>query len=85
MQAYIDLVSEHILWERHELRPDNLQAIGEFTRENIAKWLDSHDKHGIAFETGVYGWKDFHAACDDIDIPWATEEARSVWTKAWQN
>ena len=44
----------------------------EFTRENIAAWLD----RGGRFEIGVYGWEDFHAVCGDIDIPWATKEGR---------
>lgn len=35
--------------------------------QELTKWI------------GVYGCQDFHAVCGDIDIPWATEEAREVW------
>lgn len=45
----------------------------EFTRENIAAWLD---RGNCRFDIGVYGWEDFHAVCGDIDIPWATKEGR---------
>ena len=46
--------------------------IGDFTRENIAKWL-SRGNGG----TGIYGWEDFHAVCGGIDIPWATEDGKN--------
>ena len=45
-------------------------TIGEFTRENVAKYLEiCSGPEGLPIE-------DFHAVCGDIDIPWATEEAR---------
>jgi hypothetical protein len=79
MNAYIEIVSEHTTM-RFDLDEFDLWAIGgsygserrEFTRENIARWLD---RGNCRFEIGLYGWKDFHAVCGDIDIPWATEES----------
>lgn len=45
-------------------------VIGEFTRENVAKFLDVRgDPSGLPVE-------DFHAVCDDMEIPWATEKGR---------
>ena len=65
---------------RLELHPWNLQARGEFTRENIQWWLERDSRTIIEpLETDIVG--DFHAVCGDIDIPWATEEARLVWEK----
>jgi hypothetical protein len=72
MRAYIEIVATVCSWQ-FELHPADLCGIGEFTRENIAGWLDrGHSR----FEVGVYGYEDFHAICGDKDIPWATEEAK---------
>jgi len=71
MRAYIEILSEHTA-ARHELHPFHLCFIGEFTRENISSFLN----RGNFFETGIYGWVDFHAVCGDIDIPWATEDGK---------
>jgi hypothetical protein len=75
MNAYIEILAEFRI-SRHELGKAELCFIGEFTRENIESWL----KRGNYLEVGIYGYKDFHAVCGDIDIPWATEEARLCWT-----
>jgi hypothetical protein len=72
----IETVGKFVLCKRH-LNGADLLSIGEFTRENISRWLDK----GYWFEMGVYGYEDFHAVCGDIDIPWATEEAKSIWMK----
>jgi hypothetical protein len=74
---YIETVGKFVLCGR-ELSEDDLDLIGEFTRENISRWLDK----GYWFEMGVYGYKDFHAVCGNLDIPWATEEARLIWVKS---
>jgi hypothetical protein len=89
MNAYIEIVSEHTMM-RFDLDEFDLWAIGgsyvsarsefarknlsrrEFTRENIAAWLD---RGNCRFEIGIYGWKDFHAVCGDIDIPWGLKPA----------
>jgi hypothetical protein len=72
MRAYIEIVVAEAT-TRCELHPFDLWAIGEFTRENIVSWLE----RGNCLDgwAGMYGYKDFHAVCGDIDIPWATEEA----------
>jgi hypothetical protein len=70
-RPYIETVGKFVLCRR-ELDKADLCFIGEFTRENISRWLDK----GYWFEMGIYGYEDFHAVCGDIDIPWATEEAR---------
>jgi hypothetical protein len=72
MRAYIEIVATVCSW-RFELQPFDMWAIGEFTRENIESWLKRGNSR---FEVGIYGYEDFHAVCGDIDIPWATEEAR---------
>jgi hypothetical protein len=65
--AYIEIVGAFVNY-RHALSKADLSSIGEFTRENISRWLDG----GGFFEAGVYGHEDFHAVCGDKDIPWAT-------------
>lgn len=47
------------------------KPIGEFTRENVARFLEV--RLGPEFRP----IEDFHAVCDDIDIPWATEKAKA--------
>ncbi len=71
MTQYIEILATHTTYGG-ELRPFDLWAIGEFTRENIVSWL----KRGHCFDgmPGIYGFEDFHAVCGDIDIPWTTEE-----------
>lgn len=75
MKAYIEIMSTVCMWE-FRLDDFDLRAIGEFTRENIAAWLN---RGNCRFEIGVYGYEDFHAVCGDIDIPWATKEAKVCW------
>jgi hypothetical protein len=81
MQAYIEIISEHIIPGRFELQRFELWLIGEFTRENISRWLDSGGPLGWSFEMGVYGWTDFHAVCGEIDVPWASEEAKNAYER----
>ncbi len=79
MSAYIEIVSAVALW-RFELTDNDLRElreIGEFTRENVSKWMKSSPSHSL-FEVGVYGFEDFHAVCGDMDIPWATPECRAA-------
>jgi len=70
---YIETVSE-IASLRRELSKADLCFIGEFTRENISRWLD----RGSWFEVGLYGYADFHAVCGDIDIPWSGVAVASI-------
>ena len=63
---------------RYYLSQTELREIGDFTRENVQKWMDTHtDVDWI----GILPTKDFHAICGDIDIPWATEESRQRWNE----
>lgn len=55
----------------------DLESIGEFTRENVLRWLENTP--GPAVE--MYPIQDFHVVCNDIDIPWATEEARDFYQR----
>jgi len=90
MNAYIEIVSAVAIYG-FELTDDDLREIGAFTRGNVSRWMSSSHSLSV-FEVGIYGWKDFHAVysvsgdidspcavCGDIDIPWATEEARLAW------
>jgi hypothetical protein len=54
MSAYIEIVAAVARW-RFELDSFDLQIIGEFTRANIASWLDK----SYRFELGVYDTKIF--------------------------
>jgi hypothetical protein len=83
--AYIDIMSD-ITSTRHYLAVDELREIGEFTRENVLRWLESHKgPDWVGSHTG------FHAVCGRIDIPglhpWATEKAKNVYERVmrWVN
>jgi hypothetical protein len=47
-----------------------VMEIGEFTRENIARFLE------VRLGPEAFPVEDFHAVCDDVEIPWATEKGR---------
>src|SRR5579862_1728226 len=81
MRAYIEIAGAGV-WDCRELQESDLREIGEFTRENIVKWLENFG--GLGWEL-LYPIRDFHAVCDDIDIPWATEEARQGWAEVYPN
>jgi hypothetical protein len=72
IEAYIELVGGLSI-SRWNLNEDDLRHIGEFTRWRVAQWL-----YNKCFEGGI---EDFHAVYGDIDIPWDTEAARSIWMK----
>ena len=61
---------------RYHLTDYELREIGDFTRENVLKWMDSHTDVGWV---DILPVKDFHAVCGDIDIPWATEGSKELW------
>jgi len=88
MSAYISILGPEVRYG-FELTDNDLREIGEFTRENIVKWLDSSHSRAVfkvgwmesphahsLFQVNIYGYEDFHAVCGDIDIPWAKEESR---------
>jgi hypothetical protein len=74
MSAYI-LIEGAVASYGISLTDNDLHEIGEFTRENVSRWMDSSHSRSV-FEVGVYGYEDFHAVCGDIDIPWAKERSR---------
>jgi hypothetical protein len=48
--------------------------IGKFTRKNVEKYLYIRGgPENIPIQ-------DFHAVFDDIDIPWATDKGKAIWT-----
>jgi hypothetical protein len=77
MTAYIEYLGA-IAVGRRDLDDEELRSLGEFTRENVVRWFDSH--RGPDW-VGVCPVEDFHAVCGDIDLPWATEEGRRLWVK----
>ena len=76
VHGYIEIVSTAVKW-RHNLSKADLYFIGEFTRENISSWLE-HQRNPNWI--GLLPVEDFHAVCDNIDIPWATEEAKMCYS-----
>jgi hypothetical protein len=74
-RPYVEVVGG-IALSRHELSNADMRFIGEFTRDNVLRWMNSH--RGPDW-VGMLPVEDFHAVCDDMDIPWATEEARLVY------
>jgi hypothetical protein len=53
----------------------DLKSIGEFTRENVAEFLE------ISSGPEERPIEDFHAVCDDMEIPWATKEGRDCYNE----
>jgi hypothetical protein len=74
---YIEVVGGVGVWQVY-LVDANLRSIGKLTRENVANWLDGPD--GIR-EPACFPIEDFHVVCDDIDIPWATQEGRDTYRR----
>jgi hypothetical protein len=75
MTSYVEFVGA-VSSTRYDLDDYELRSIGEFTRENILMWMESHTGPDWV---GIVPVEDFHAVCGDIDIPWATEDGRMLW------
>jgi hypothetical protein len=73
-RAYIEIVNSLVAC-RKDLTEADLRHIGDFTIWRVAQWM--YDKGYY----GVYGMVGFHAVCGDIDIPWTSEEAKSMYAK----
>jgi hypothetical protein len=79
MHPYIDIGNSWCSW-RHDLSDNDLRNIGEFTTENILRWIKNpqYHNHGpeplMNFEGTLV---DFHAVCGDKDLRWETTEP---WT-----
>ena len=56
----------------YNLIPYGLENLGEFTRDNVQKWLDTH-----AGDFQVI--TDFSASLAEVEIPFATEEGELAW------
>ena len=67
MNAYVEVLGP-VAMRRYNLSDGELRDIGDFTRENVLKWLES--RKGISW-IGCLPLEDFHAACGDTEIPWA--------------
>ncbi len=54
------------------LTANDIENIGELTRENVSNWLDTNSGD---FQYII----DFHASIDDFDFPWEKEESESIF------
>lgn len=79
--AYIEYVGAQMA-DKLELVDSDLSRIGEFTRGNLSMWLRCRNGD-LAWGLYATPIQDFHAVCDDIDIPWETEEARLIYKKVY--
>ena len=77
-RAYVDVIGG--IWMpygatcayRYELRDYDLENIGEFTRENVDRWLTTNSGDFSSI-------KDFRAECGETEIPWADEESELTY------
>jgi hypothetical protein len=67
--AYIEILGAVVVY-RQELTNSDLSAIGEFTKENILRWIEYHLGNALI---GILPVEDFHAVSGDVDLPWATK------------
>lgn len=84
MAAYIEIVNDYMVQFARELTPEDLKEIGEFTRENVHKWLNSPTHTGPEW-IEIIPEDDFHAVCGEIDIAWATDKARQSFKHAQEH
>lgn len=78
-------------WEEHQVVPNDhmmtryvlsesdLREIGAFTRGNVLRWMESHQ--GVDW-IDILTWgpiHDFHAVCEDVDIPWQNVQSQEKW------
>lgn len=70
-ENYIEVIGE--IWQpgtgpcahRYDLRPYDVENIGEPTRENVSAWLA---KNAGDFQSII----DFHAIVGEVDLPWGS-------------
>ena len=74
MNAYVEIIFQHAMF-RHYLTDDELQEIGEFTRENVARFSNDRNRTWAEYASAL----DLHAVCGGIIIPWAEEKYRQGW------
>lgn len=80
MRAYIEIFGAVVV-SRYELHDWELRSIGEFTRGNVARWLDGHTSPDWV---GILPVEDFHAVFGDIDIPWATKKGFDCYRRVME-
>ena len=77
--AYIDIGNSWCSW-RHHLGDSDLREIGQFTTENILRWLKTSKApfggHEPLMDSSLT-LVEFHAVCGDKDVRWETTE---LWT-----
>jgi len=78
-RAYIDYIGG-IAVGRCDLTNSEIREIGEFTRENVLDWMESH--RGPDW-VGILPIEDYHAVCGDIEIPWKRAASRETWERIW--
>jgi hypothetical protein len=81
MRPYVDIGNSRCSW-RHNLSGSELRDIGEFTTENILRWLriskQPFDHLGFdPLRDSSLTLVGFHAVCGDKDLRWETKEP---WT-----
>jgi len=77
-ENYIEVIGS--IWQpgigpcvyRYELRPYDMENIGEPTRENVQSWID---KNAGDFKAVT----DFHAVVGETDLPWGKEESELTY------
>jgi hypothetical protein len=56
----------------YPLTERDVETIGDFTRENVARW--------VAIHAGDFAFvMDFYATIGDEEIPWSDEESESIY------
>lgn len=81
MDAYIEIlvarpIKAYDVFFRYELTDNELREIGEFTRQNVLKWMEENENHRGVDWVDKIPVRDFHAVCGDIDIPWQNEASQ---------
>jgi len=81
MRPYIDIGNSWCSW-RQDLSDSDMRDIGEFTTENILRWLRTSkqpfDQCGFdPLKDSSLTLVEFHAVCGDKDLRWGTTEP---WT-----
>jgi len=73
--GYVEVIGGIMKWKRRVTILD-LLAIGRFTRKNVLAWLNYTTDPLII---GALPIEDFHAVHGKKEIPWATEDGKSIW------
>jgi hypothetical protein len=82
--AYVETIRASWPPDEHDMQrtwiPDDdvreMDKKGGFTRENVLWWAEHRPTRGEYEDLPLM---DSHAACGDIEIPWAKEESRLAW------